>query len=126
MTTHLIKQPWKRILFWTPRLLSILFAFFISLFAFDVFDVGYGFWETVLALLIHLVPVFILLIGLVIAWRWEWVGALIFWGFAVCYVAITWGQFPLFVYLLMAGVPFVVGILWLVDWLYRAELRAIG
>ena len=124
MTTQSIKQPWKRILFWTPRVLSILFALFVSLFALDVFGVGYSFWETVLALLIHLVPVYILLIGLAIAWRWEWVGALIFMGFAVWYVAMAWGQFQLSVYVMMAGVPFVVGILWLIDWLYRRELRA--
>lgn len=124
MTTQSIKQPWKRILFWTPRVLSILFALFVSLFALDVFGVGYSFWETVLALLIHLVPVYILLIGLAIAWRWEWVGALIFMGFAVWYVAMAWGQFPLSVYVMMAGVPFGVGILWLIDWLYRRELRA--
>ena len=124
MTTQSIKQPWKRILFWTPRVLSILFALFVSLFALDVFGVGYSFWETVLALLIHLVPVYILLIGLAIAWRWEWVGALIFMGFAVWYVAMAWGQFQLSVYLMMAGVPFVVGILWLIDWLYRRELRS--
>ena len=124
MTTQSIKQPWKRILFWTPRVLSILFALFVSLFALDVFGVGYSFWETVLALLIHLVPVYILLIGLAIAWRWEWVGALIFIGFAVWYVAMAWGQFQLSVYVMMAGVPFVVGILWLIDWLYRRELRA--
>jgi len=124
MTTQSIKQPWKRILFWTPRVLSILFALFVSLFALDVFGVGYSFWETGLALLIHLVPVYILLIGLAIAWRWEWVGALIFMGFAVWYVAMAWGQFQLSVYVMMAGVPFVVGILWLIDWLYRRELRA--
>jgi hypothetical protein len=34
----------RRMLFWTPRLLSILFAIFISLFALDVFGEGYGFW----------------------------------------------------------------------------------
>lgn len=124
MTTQSIRQPWKRILFWTPRVLSILFALFVSLFALDVFGVGYSFWETVLALLIHLVPVYILLIGLAIAWRWEWVGALIFMGFAVWYVAMAWGQFQLSVYVMMAGVPFVVGILWLIDWLYRRELRS--
>lgn len=116
-------QPIKRILFWTPRVLSILFALFVSLFALDVFGAGYGFWETILGLLIHLIPVFVLLIGLAIAWRWEWVGALVFLGFAIWYLVQAWGQFPLSVYLVMAGVPFVVGVLWLADWLYRGELR---
>jgi len=68
----------KRVLFWTPRVLCILFAIFLSLFSLDVFSEGYGFWETILALLIHLVPVYIVVIALVIAWRWEWVGASLF------------------------------------------------
>jgi hypothetical protein len=66
-----MKLPLKRILVWTPRILGILFALFVSIFALDVFGAGYGFWETILALLIHLVPVSILLIGLAIAWRWS-------------------------------------------------------
>jgi len=123
MQTVKIKQPLRRILLWTPRVLSLLFALFVGLFALDVFGEGYGFWKTTLALLIHLLPVFALLIGLAIAWRWAWVGALIFLGFSAWYLATFWGRFPLSVYLIMAGVPFVVGLLWLVDWFYRAELR---
>lgn len=123
MTTQSLKQFVKRILRWTPRVLSLLFALFVGLFALDVFGEGYSFWETVIALLIHLLPVFALLIGLALAWRWAWVGALIFLGFSAWYLAAFWGRFPLSVYLIMAGVPFVVGLLWLVDWLYRAELR---
>jgi hypothetical protein len=51
MTTQSSKQPVKRILLWTPRVLSLLFALFVSLFALDVFGQGYGFWQTTLALL---------------------------------------------------------------------------
>jgi hypothetical protein len=110
-------------LYWTPRVLGILFSLFVSLFALDVFGVGYGYWETILALLIHLIPVYLLIIGLAIAWRWEWAGALLFIGFGALYLAMAWGQFRWDVYLVMAGVPFLVGVLFLVDWLYRAELR---
>ncbi|MEZ4732832.1 MAG: hypothetical protein R3E79_37485 [Caldilineaceae bacterium] len=118
-----MKPSVQRLLFWAPRVLGVLFALFVSLFALDVFGMGYGFWGTVGALLIHLIPVYILLIGLALAWRWEWIGALFFIGFAVWYVAEAWGRFPLSVYLVMAGAPFVVGVLWLVDWLYHTEIR---
>jgi hypothetical protein len=118
-----MKHTMQRILFWAPRVLGILFALFVSIFALDVFGAGYGFWETILALVMHLLPVFALLIGLAIAWRWEWVGALIFLGFALWYLVQAWGQFPLSVYLVMAGVPFVVGVLWLIDWLYKPKLQ---
>jgi hypothetical protein len=118
-----MKASLKRILVWTPRILGILFALFVSIFALDVFGAGYGFWETILALMIHLAPVFVLLIGLAIAWRWEWVGAVVFLGFSVWYFVVFGGQFPWSVYAMMAGPPLLVGVLFLIDWLYRAELR---
>ena len=39
-------RPSKQLLFWTPRILGILFALFLSMFALDVFGEGYGFWGT--------------------------------------------------------------------------------
>jgi len=59
----------KRVLFWAPRILCILFAIFLSVFALDVFSEGYGFWQTIGALLRHLVPTFIVVIALLIGWR---------------------------------------------------------
>ena len=41
------------------------------MFALDVFDGRHSFWETILALLMHLIPVFVLILVLVIAWRRE-------------------------------------------------------
>ena len=113
----------KRVLFWTPRVLCILFALFLSLFAMDVFGEGYGFWETILALLIHLVPVYIVLIVLVIAWRWEWVGAILFIAFAVFYLVWSWGRFHWSAYLGISGPLVLLGVLFLLNWIYRAQLR---
>ena len=113
----------KRVLFWTPRVLCILFAMFLSLFALDVFSEGYGFWETILALLIHLVPVYIVVIVLVIAWRWEWVGAILFIALALFYLVWSWGRFHWSAYLGISGPLFLIGALFLINWVYRAELR---
>ena len=68
----------KRVLFWTPRVLCILFAAFLSMFALDVFREAYGFGETIIALLIHLVPTILVGIVLAIAWRRDWVGMILF------------------------------------------------
>src|SRR4030042_3716474 len=91
----------KRTLFWTPRILCIVFAMFLSLFAFDVFSEGHSLWKTILALLIHIAPVFLLIIVLVISWRWEWVGAILFIAFAVFYVVWAWGRFPISTYVMI-------------------------
>jgi len=113
----------KRVLFWTPRVLCILFALFLSLFALDVFSEGYGFGETILALLIHLVPVYIVVIVLVIAWRWEWVGAILFTALALFYLVWSWGRFHWSVYLVISGSLVLLGVLFLFNWIYRAQLR---
>ncbi len=113
----------KRLLFWTPRVLCILFAMFLSLFALDVFSEGYGFWETILALLIHLVPVYIVVIALVIAWRWEWVGAILFIASALFYLVWSWGRFHWSAYLGISGPLVLLGLLFLFNWIYRAQLR---
>ena len=113
----------KRVLFWTPRILYILFAIFLSVFALDVFSEGYGFWQTIGALLLHLVPTFIVVIALLIGWRWEWVGAALFGALAVFYVVWMWGRFPFVTYLSISGPLAIVGVLFLFNWIYRAQLR---
>lgn len=117
-----MKPRAKRLLFWTPRISLLIFAFLISLFALDVFGQGYGFWGTLGALLIHLAPVGVLLVAVVLAWRWEWVGTLLLTAWAVWYMLVAAGFLPS-VYLMMAGLPFVLGLLFLLNWRYRAELR---
>jgi len=119
----------KRVLFWTPRVLCILFAMFLSIFALDVFSEGHGFGETILALLIHLIPVYIVVIILIVAWRWEWVGAILFNALAVFFVVWAWGRFHGnwsqlgSVYLMISGPLVLVGVLFLFNWIYRAQLR---
>ena len=115
----------KRLLFWTPRILCILFAVFVSLFCFDVFGAGNSFWKTILALLIHLIPTGIILAVLAVSWRWEWVGAIIFSALGVLYIVMFWGRVKLHVYLtIIAGPLFLVGFLFLINWLYRKQIRA--
>jgi len=94
------------------------------MFAADVFGERYGFWETVVALLIHLVPTYIVIIALVVAWRRDWIGAILFIGLAVFYLVWAWGRFTWINYLVMSGPLFLVGVLFLVNWLYRVELRS--
>ncbi len=84
--------PWKPLLFWTPRVLCLLFAVFLGLFALDVFNEGYGFWKTILALFIHLIPTWIVLGVLAISWRWGWASALLSVCVVAWYVISTWGR----------------------------------
>ena len=114
----------QRLLLWTPRILGLLFAAFISLFALDVFEENHGFWQTTLALMMHLIPTAILLAIVAISWRWEWVGGVLFPALGAFYLINFWGRFPLSVYLVITGPLFFLGILFLMNWRHRATLHA--
>jgi len=112
-----------RVMFWTPRVLCIAFAAFISLFALDVFNEGYGIWHTVLALMVHLIPTFVVVAVLIIAWRYEMLGGALLILLAGWYVMETWSRFPRSSMLVIAGPLLVAGGLFLCDWVYRAKHR---
>ena len=61
------------------------------MFALDVFSEGYGFKETIFALFMHLVPTYLVVAALVIAWRWEGVGAILFVALALFYMMMSRG-----------------------------------
>ncbi len=114
----------KQILFWTPRVAGILFVLFISLFAFDVFGEGLGFWGTFLALFMHLLPSILLAIAIYIAGKREWFGAVLFIGWAIWYVVFFRDRdFPWITYVIIAGIPAVIGLLFLADWIWRKQIR---
>ncbi len=114
---------WKT-LFWTPRIAGILFVLFVSLFAFDVFEEGLGVWGTLLALFVHLLPSLLLAIAIYVAWKREWVGAVLFVGWAIWYVIFFRDRdFPWMTYALMAGIPAAIGLLFLADWIWQKQIR---
>jgi len=118
-------KPVRRLLYWTPRVVCILFAAFISIFAADVFEEGRGFWQTVPALLMHLIPTFVMVAVLIVSWRREWIGGILFIALGALYIAWAWNKpFASWSLLLaMAGPPVLIGALFLLNRRYRAELR---
>ncbi|MCB9301472.1 MAG: hypothetical protein H6566_12535 [Lewinellaceae bacterium] len=101
----------ERILYWAPRVLGILFAIFISLFALDVFGEGHTPKETAIALLMHLIPTALIVLTLVLAWKWEWIGLIVFLGLAIFYIAWAWGKFPISAYIAISGPLALIGLL---------------
>lgn len=118
--TKKIKKKKNRILYWSPRILTILFILFISMFALDVFSEKYGILETIVALFMHLIPSLVLLIVLLIAWKYELVGGIVFLFFGFTYILMVHG-FPLSVYFTIAGPAFLSGILWIVSWIVKKK-----
>jgi hypothetical protein len=104
-----------RLLYWSPRVLGILYAGFITMFAADVFDERLGFLKTVVALLIHLIPTAIVLAALAIGWFWDLAGAAGFIGLGLLY-AVNCTNHPSWI-LIIAGPAFVIGLLFFLSWL---------
>jgi len=73
------------VLLWTPRVLAIVLAIFLSMFAMDVFLEGKDFWETSGAFVTHLVPAFCVLAILMIGWRRDGLAVLGFLALAIAY-----------------------------------------
>jgi hypothetical protein len=63
---------------WLPRIICILAILLVSLFASDAFTSGLTILHQIGDFLIHLIPSFILLAVLIIAWKWELIGGIIF------------------------------------------------
>ena len=118
-----MNRSMKQLLVWTPRILCLLFAAFLSLFALDVFSEVAGFWQTLAALMMHLIPTGLVLLALVIAWRWESIGGVIFISLGVLHVIISRGNLHWSAYAVIVGPLFLVGTLFLANWLCRAKLR---
>ena len=62
---------------WTARILCIFAILLVSLFALDSFSSGRTFWQNTAAFAKHLIPSYILLAVLIIAWKREKAGGII-------------------------------------------------
>lgn len=110
----------NKFLYLTPRILSILFILFLSLFSLDIFGNGYTFWETILGLFMHNIPVFVLTIILIIAWKHEIIGAIVFALAGLLYIALTLTRVQWYLALswsmIIAGPAFFIAILFYLNY----------
>lgn len=119
-----MKNQQKRVsnfIYWTPRVLSILFLCFLALFSLDIFDSCSGFLDCALGLFMHNIPVFVLAILLWISWKHELVGAITFFIAGILYIVMLLMNPKLEWYMLswsltIAGPAFLIGILFLINW----------
>ena|SRR5688572_31968666 len=112
----------SQLLQWSPRILGILVSLFLGVFSLDAFGPGKTLAQAGADFAIHLTPALILLAVVALAWRWPWVGALVFTGVAVGYAYaarthVSW--IPV-----IAGPLLLVGILFFYSWIRRKEFGA--
>ena len=78
----------SKFFYWLPRVLTILSILFMAMFSLDSFGGNASVWKKILTLLIHNIPVYILIIILIIAWKREVTG-----GIMLILVSIAMGIF---------------------------------
>ena len=118
-----MNKPLKQILYWAPRIVGILFILFLSMFALDVFGTGSSWWETLLALFLHLIPSIVLTIAVLIAWKQEWFGVALFLGWAIFYAFMAARDLEWVSLLVISGLPTLIGLLFLAGWVWRKQIR---
>ena len=116
----------RGVVFWAPRILTMLFALFLSVFALDVFAETEGFLKTLTALVLHLIPTFLVVVLLVFAWRWELIGVVAFAVLAIAYVVVMWGRFHWSAYATISGALLLMSVLFLLSWRQRFRSRTAG
>lgn len=113
----MMTSPVRKLLLWSPRILGILIALFLGVFALDTIGQGLP------ALLLHAAPTLLLLVVVAVSWRWEWVGGSMFIVLAVLVGVVAWARGA--AWNLVICVPLlVVGVLFLWNWRHHKELRA--
>ena len=115
-----------KFVYWTPRILSIVFIFFLALMSLDVFSSELSFWQIVVGLLMHNIPAFILLVVLLISWKYEIVGGIAFILSGLLYTVILMILNPFEWYMLswslqISGIAFLIGILFLIGWFKKKK-----
>lgn len=118
-----MNETMNRLLFWIPRIAALGFAGFLAIFALDAFSGHGGPSQLAVALTMHLIPPIAVLGALALAWRHEWIGAILFPLLAVSHLGSAWGRFEWSAYAIIEGPLLLLGILFWINWRARVRRR---
>lgn len=70
----------KKMVYWTPRVLAILFTLFIMMFSLDVFDGASSLTDQLIGFFMHNLPAMGIIVIIVLSWKKDIIGMI---GFAL-------------------------------------------
>ena len=108
----------KKIIFWLPRISALFFAFFLAIFALDVFYENYSFVKMILAFVIHLIPALIVLAFVLISWKMPGYGAMFFLGLAIFYL-FYFSDLSIGTKVIISGPLFLISFLFFLDKIFN-------
>ncbi len=98
---------------WLPRVLAIIYAVFISIFALD--------GESFLGVLIHLIPSFVLVGIIILAWKKELYGGIVFVIFSIIFT-IFFNTYREIISFLLISLPLlIIGGLFILNYFLRKK-----
>ncbi len=118
----------NKFIYRTPRILGILFVLFLMMFSLDIFEPGLTGWQIASGLFVHNIPALILLLSLIISWRYEIVGGVTFILAGLVYILLL-AMNPRFEWYMLSwsltiAVPaFLIGILFIINWRKKVNIK---
>jgi hypothetical protein len=104
----------KGMFYWSPRVLGILAVLFMMLFSLDCFEEGLQLGEQLLCFLMHNIPSLIIIGILMVAWKWERIGGILFLAAALAGMIFfnvfrgNWGALIIMTPFVVTGVLFIL------------------
>ena len=112
-----------------PRILAVLYAFFLLMFSFDVFQEGAPLIRIILAFLMHNLPVILIILVLIVTWKkalWAAVGFLIVTVAYVIFFGLFYGLWDYIGILIIYFPPLIIGGLFYITYLFgRKEKKSV-
>jgi hypothetical protein len=112
-----MNQKIEAILSWTPRILALGFAFFLSMFVLEYFNQGYSITELAVAIFMQLIPAEIIIIFTIMSWKKPGLGAILFFIVGTVYIIMT-KDIPLATYFIISGPIYLIALLFLINSIY--------
>lgn len=109
---------------WIARSFAIAVALFLAVFAMDALQGEGGLVEKLSVLAKHLAPTWLCVTAVLVSWRREWLGALLFATFAVAYA--WWARAHLDWILIIGGPLLSVAASYLLAWRERRSERTVA
>jgi hypothetical protein len=118
----------NKFLFWIPRILGITFVLFLMMFSLDIFQPELTAWQIAVGLFMHNIPALLLLIVILISWKYEVVGGIVFILAGLFYILMLTVNSKFELYMLswiatISGPAFLIGILFIINWLKKRSRK---
>ena len=123
-----MKKKTDKFIYWTPRVLGIIFILFLMMFSLDIFQPGLTDWQIAIGLFMHNIPALLLLLSLIISWKHEIVGGVTFILAGLVYILLlamnpNFKWYMLSWSVIISGPAFLIGILFIINWRKKLKHR---